>query len=177
METQSSEHVLRRLVAALAIALVATFGLVACGSDDGDVTASSAPLTCPTENTKAFPKTRFVGDVGLIAGSFHHWIWKPYKAGKLAKGADGRTWAIVKASGAALLIAKLTKNAMSNVQASPALCHAIGAPLQKLSNAVSDLGGKIRSGDLGSIASISGLVTTITGGMGKQGLAVTETHE
>ena len=168
---------MRRLVAALAIALVATFGLVACGSDDNDATTSSAPLTCPTENTKAFPKTRFVADVGLIAGSFHHWIWKPYKAGKLAKGADGRTWTLVKAAGAALLIAKLTKNATSNVRASPVLCKAIGTPLQKLSDAVSGLGGRIKDGDFASLTTISGLVATITGGMGKNGFAVTETHD
>jgi len=177
--TLPKEHVMRRMVAALAVVVLATFGLVACGSDDSDTqtTSSSASMTCPTENTKAFPKTRFVADVGLIAGSFHHWIWKPYKAGKFQKGADGRTWAMIKAGGASLLIAKLTKNATSNVQASPALCKAIGTPLQKLSAAVSGLGSKIRHGDLASLTTISGLVTTITSAMGKQGLAVTESHQ
>lgn len=166
---------MRRLVAALALALVATFGLVGCGSDDKPVDAAS--FTCPSENTKHFPKTRFVADMGLLAGTFHHWIWKPYKAGKFTKGADGRTVALIKAGGASLLIAKLSKNAISNVKASPVLCKSIGKPLVSLSNAVSGLGTKIRHGDLASITTVSGLVTTLTGSMAGSGMKVSETHE
>ena len=177
MDTSCKEHAVRRLVLALVVALAATFALVGCGSGDADTGASTAPMTCPTDNTKAFPKTRFVADVGLIAGSFHHWIWKPYKEGKFDKGADGRTFALIKASGAALLIAKLTKNATSNVQASPVLCRTIGTPLQKLSNAASDLGSNIRHGDFSALTSVSGLLGTVTTGLGKRGLHVTQTHD
>lgn len=166
---------MRRLVVALALALVAMLGLVGCGSDAKPVDAAS--FTCPTDNTKHFPKTRFVADMGLLAGTFHHWIWKPYKAGKFTKGADGRTVALVKAGGASLLMAKLTKNAISNVEASPALCNSIGQPLVKLSNAVSGLGTKIRHGDLGSLTSVSGIVGTLTGSMASSGMKVTETHQ
>ncbi|MEP9380788.1 hypothetical protein [Nocardioides sp. KR10-350] len=168
---------IRRMAAVLAAVLMASVGLVACGGDDESPSGSATTLTCPTENTKAFPKTRFVADVGLIAGSFHHWIWKPYRQGRFQKGADGRTFALVKAGAASLLIAKLTKNAVSNVKASPSLCNAIGGPLQKLSNAVSGLGSRLRSGDFSSLATISGLVGTITGAMSSSGLKVTETHQ
>lgn len=176
-EHRSRERLLRRLVVALALVLAATLGLVGCGSDETTKASEQTAFTCPTDNTKAFPKTRFVADVGLIAGSFHHWIWKPYKKGKFTKGADGRTFALVKAGAASLLIAKLTKNAVSNVKASPALCNSIGEPLQKLSNAVSGLTGKLKKGDFSSLTTISGLVTTITGSMAGSGMKVTETHQ
>ena len=175
-DNRSRERAMRRMVVALALVVAATFGLVGCGSDDTS-TSQATTLTCPTDNTKAFPKTRFVADVGLIAGSFHHWIWKPYKAGTFTKGADGRTFALVKAGAASLLIAKLTKNAVSNVEASPSLCNAIGEPLQKLSNAVSGLTDKIKHGDFSTLTAISGLLTTVTGAMSSAGLKVSETHQ
>lgn len=166
---------MRRLMAVLAVLGVLSLGLTACGgSDSSNQTVTTT--TCPTNNTKAFPKTRFVADVGLIAGSFHHWIWKPYKAGKFKKGAHGRVFALVKAAGTAALIKHYIGNARDNVKADPTLCKTIGGTLDKLAGAFDGLGSKLRSGDIGSLLSINGLIGSVTSAMGSGGMPVKESY-
>jgi hypothetical protein len=50
-----------------------------------------------------FDKTRFVLHLGLAYFAFHHFVYKPYKAGSFKAGASHRTTSIIKA-GVALLI-------------------------------------------------------------------------
>ena len=47
-----------------------------------------------------FAKTKFVLHTGLALGAFRRYIYKPWKAGKLKKGADGRVVALAKAAAA-----------------------------------------------------------------------------
>ena len=166
---------MRRLTVLLAVLGMLSLGLTACGGSDSTNT-TTASTTCPTDNTKAFPKTRFVADVGLIAGSFHHWIWKPYRAGKFKKGADGRTFAIVKAVAAAAFIKHEIGNARDNVRADPTLCKTIGGALDKLASAFDSVSSKIRGGDFGSLLTINGLIGTVTSAMGSNGMKVTEKY-
>lgn len=179
---------MRRIALVLA-GLLMMAGLTSCGSS-GDTTSgasgasdtsssvsTAAPADCPTKNTKAFAKTRFVGDVGLIAGSFHHWIWKPYRAGRLAKGAKGRTFALVKAAAAALLIARLSDNAVKNAKASPLLCTSIAGPLSAVSARIHGLGDQLRKGDFGELATINSLLASATSVMAAAGMHVKETHQ
>ncbi|MGH3413068.1 MAG: hypothetical protein ACRDPH_08320 [Marmoricola sp.] len=161
--------------------MVVSLGLAGCGSSSGSDGSSnlntSAAQSCPTDTTKAFPKTRFVADVGLIAGSFHHWIWKPYKEGKFKKGADHRFFTTAKAVATAAFIGHMLKNAVSNVKASPTLCKALYKPLAKLSNKVSSLGSDIRHGHLGSLAAFNGVLAGAKTLMGRHGNPVTETFK
>jgi len=163
-------------MALLAVLGMLGLGLTACGSDESPSTTAASTTTCPTDNTKAFPKARFVADVGLIAGTFHHWIWKPYRAGKFKKGADGRTFAIIKAVGAAAFIKHELGNARDNVRADPTLCRTIGGALDKLAGTADSLSSKIRSGDFGSLLTINGLIGTVTSAMGSNGMKVTEKY-
>lgn len=140
----------------------------------GSATATSS-AGCPTENTTAFAKTRFVADVGLAAGSFHRYIYKPWRAGTFAKGAHGRTLALVKAAGTAVADAKLLKDAADNAKANPTLCTSIYGPLSKASAALDDLKGKLESGDLTSISGIEGSIQSVLTGSRTSGLPVTET--
>lgn len=163
-----------RRIALVMAALMLAFTVTACGKEDAPSTTAQS-FSCPTEHTRSFPKTRFVADVGLAFGSFHHWIWEPYKAGKLQKGADHRIWSIAKAVGAAALTAHLLKNAEENVQADPKLCNAIGQPMAKLSDLVSNLSSKVRHGDFGTLAGIAGSVANMTSLMSQNGSPVKET--
>ena len=160
------------VLAALVLALTAT----GCGKEAAP-THSAASFTCPTDNTRTLPKARFVADVGLAFGSFHHWIWKPYRAGKLAKGADHRLINIGKAGVAAALTAHLMKNARENVQADPTLCNAIGEPIAKLSDLVSNLKSKLVHGDFATLTTVAGAVTSLSSLMGQHGLPVKETFQ
>lgn len=182
---------MRRIVLALAAVLLVAFGLTACGSttttdnagqaagataDAGSAAGGSdAALSCPSDNTKAFAKTRFVGDLGIIFGTFHHFIYKPYQEGKFKQGGLKKAWTIGKAAAAAAVIAKFSGNAVDNVKASPTLCRLIGTPLSKADALIQGLGGKLKSGDFSTVGILQGLVGSISGLMGKAGDPVTET--
>lgn len=171
---------MKRLATIVVMALVLSLGLTACGSSsttsnqDTTTATSSAPMTCPTDNTKAFPKAKFVFNIGVIAGSFHRWIYKPYKAGKFQKGADGKVLAVVKAAATAALIAHEVKEAKQNVQADPTLCKVLAEPMTKLGDAVGSLASNIKSGNFGAIAGFEGILATLKGTMANHGMKVTE---
>ncbi len=148
-------------------------GTTATSGATGTGTASASP--CPTENTRSFAKTRFVADVGLAAGSFHRYIYKPWQAHTFDKGAHGRVLAIAKAVTTAAADAKLLANATENAKASPALCGAVYGPLSAATAGFQDLKAKIATGDLTSIAGIESEIQSALGGSKANGDAVTET--
>lgn len=139
--------------------------------------AVPAAAKCPTSNTRSFAKTRFVTDVGLTVGTFHHWIWKPYKAGTFRKGAHGRLKAIVKGVGVAALDLKLMNNAKKNVEANPTLCKVLATPIENAVGALGGLKGKITSGDLASLTGLEGTLSGIMRTGNKHGLGITESTD
>jgi len=178
---------MRRLITVIALLSVVSFGLVGCGSSNSGSsnsgTSSSdtgnqqiSTSSCPTDNTKAFPKARFAANVGLIVGSFHHWIWKPYQAGTFKKGAKGRTFALVKAGATALFIKHELGNAISNAKSDPSLCKLVASPLSAISGQLDGLVSKIRGGDFSTLLGLSGAFSGLTSLLGKNGMPVTETH-
>jgi len=143
----------------------------------GTATPTSAPADCPTEATRTFAKTRFVADVGLAAGTFHRWIYKPYQEGAFQQGAQGRRTAIAKAVAVAALDVKLISNAYENVKADPQLCQAIGGPLGRLKDQTTTMKDQITKGDLSSIAATEALVSAVLGSSQKAGLPIEETTD
>lgn len=179
----------RRAPAALVPVLAATLTLTACGGKtassgagaatttsgtSSSASASATPGACPTSNTRAFAKTRFVADVGLAAGTFHHWIYAPFKAGAFDKGAKGRVTALVKAGAVALVDAKLVDNAYQNVEASPALCTALIAPLGDLKTELTALKGRIVTGDTSAMGNVDGLVQRVESAAASNGASIIE---
>lgn len=183
----------RRASAALVPLVAATIALSGCGaktpsSAGGAPTATTAPGSssatsagasagpggCPTTNTRSFAKTRFVADVGLAAGTFHHWIYAPYKAGSFNKGTKGRVTALIKAGAVALIDAKLIDNAYQNVEASPALCKALIAPLGDLKTELTTLKGHIATGDTTALGSVDSLVQRVESAAASNGASIIE---
>jgi hypothetical protein len=143
---------------------------------------STAPTTaaadvCPASNTKSFAKTKFVAHVGLAAGSFHRWIWKPYKSGTFAKGAHGRLKATIKAGLTAVFIAHEVKVASDDVSASPALCKVLKKPLVALGNELDGLKSKITGGDLTSLDGVNSAIAGVTTLSDTNGAQITETSQ
>ncbi len=73
---------------------------------------------------------------------------KPYRAGKFKKGADGRTFAVVKAGLAGAFTYNRLKAALNNAQGDPLLSKAV-APLTAGIDSLKDLGTKFRKGEVG----------------------------
>ncbi len=145
--------------------LAGTVALAGCGSGSSGGTATSAApapgatstvmtITCPTDNTQAFPKVRFVTNVGLATGAFHRWVYKPYQAGTFQAGADGRTTALVKAGLASAFAVKQLHDAKNNVMADPAMCKAFAGPITQLTAQLDGLKDRISAGDLAAVEGV-----------------------
>lgn len=143
----------------------------AAATPSGTDTASG----CPTSNTRAFAKTRLVADLGIIAGTFHRYVYKPWQAGSFNKGANGRTLAIVKAAGAAALDAKLLANATENIKANPTLCKVLAQPMIQLESKLASFKSDALAGNLGFIADAQQAVATIEQQAASAGLKIQET--
>lgn len=91
---------------------------VAAGSSASS-SAANAAASCPTSNTRSFAKTRFAGDVGLAIGTFHRYLYKPYRAGSFTKGANGRIKALLKGGTTAALDVRLLHNAQEISKPTP----------------------------------------------------------
>ncbi|GGU84893.1 hypothetical protein GCM10010275_20050 [Streptomyces litmocidini] len=121
----------------------------ACGSNDTQsANAASAPSASASFEKQKLAKTRFVANAGLAAGATYQWIVKPYRAGKFKKGADGRTFALVKAGLAGAFTYNRLKAALNNAEGDPLLSKAV-APLSAGIDSLKDLGTKLRKGEAG----------------------------
>lgn len=145
------------------------------GAGAATTAADAGSTQCPTENTRAFAKTRLVADLGITAGTFHRYIWKPWQAGSFKKGAHGRVLAIAKAAGTAALDAKLLKNATENIKANPTLCKVLAQPMTELESKLKDFKGQALAGNLGFIGEAEQLVKTIEQKAAASGLGIKET--
>ena len=157
-----------------------TLALSACGGTGSTATGgvvTPTPGACPTSSTRVFAKTRFVADIGLAAGTFHHWIYAPYRAGSFDKRAKGRLTALVKAGAVALVDAKLIDNAYRDVEASPALCTLLIAPLGDLRAALATAKEQLITGNTTGLGSLEGLVQRIESTAKSHGASIIENSD
>ncbi|MCX5390397.1 hypothetical protein [Streptomyces sp. NBC_00094] len=141
-----------RGVAALLLSCVLLLTTAACGGGDDTQSVSAAAVTPTSTGTfeqQKLAKTRFVANAGLAAGAAYQWIVKPYRAGKFTKGADGRTFALVKAGLAGAFTYNRLKAAVNNAKGDPLLSKAV-VPLTAGIESLKDLGTKLRKGEVGA---------------------------
>ncbi|MFF1644176.1 hypothetical protein [Streptomyces sp. NPDC058240] len=140
---------LRRLLVPLLLTCALVVGATGCGGGGGNSASSSAsPSGTSSAEAQKFAKTRFVTNAGLAAGATYQWIVKPYRAGKFKKGADGRTFALVKAGLAGGFTYNRLKAAVTNAKGDPLLSKAV-APLTAGIESLKGLGSKLRKGEAG----------------------------
>ncbi|MER5711701.1 hypothetical protein [Streptomyces sp. NPDC002122] len=118
------------------------------GDDDQSASGAATPTGTSTFEQQKLAKTRFVANAGLAAGATYQWIVKPYRAGKFTKGADGRTFALVKAGLAGAFTYNRLKAAVNNAKGDPLLSKAV-APLTAGIESLKELGTKLRKGEAG----------------------------
>ena len=151
-------------------------GDAALPGDPPESSADAAPIDegCPTSNTVAFAKTKFVLHTGLAFGAFHRYLYKPLQAGTFKKGASGRISAFIKGGLAALFIKREIRLAAGDVKANPTLCKAIAAPLGKLGDTIQAAFDKLKGGDTSGITDANALVSSVEGTSNKDGVPITE---
>ena len=146
------------LVAILSVLALAAAG---CGSSSSSPTSAAAPASASTSNTSTtkLAKTKFVLHAGLAFGAFHHWIYKPAKAGDLSHPLQHKL-TTVKAALAAAFVYHELKLALADAQADPTLSKLV-APVTALQNKFHDLAGSVKSGGV-SASDVSGLDSSIS---------------
>lgn len=167
---------IRRLLVSLLLCCALLGGAVACGGDEGAGTAATAtPTSAASAEKQKFAKTRFVANAGLAAGATYQWIVKPYREGRFKKGADGRTFALVKAGLAGAFAYNRLKAAAENAENDPLLSEAV-APLTAGIDKLKDLGTKLRNGEAGEadIASFESVIKDVKDAGRSAGAPVTD---
>jgi hypothetical protein len=134
------------------LAVVGCLAVVAAGC--GSKSSSTSTLGSSAAGTSThFAKTKFVFHAGLAFGAFHHFIYKPFKAGDLRHPLSHKL-AIAKGALAATFVYHELKLAATDVKASPTLSK-LFAPITLVANKIRALGNPIKSGQDPS-AAISG---------------------
>lgn len=129
---------------------------------------------CPTSNTVSLAKTKFALHAGLGFGTFHRYIYKPFKGGSFASGAKGRITAFLKAGATALFDKREIRLAAEDVKANPTLCKLIAAPLRRLADTLDGIGSKIKGGDTSGVDDANTQITGITSASSSNGAPITE---
>jgi hypothetical protein len=140
------------------------------GTTDGQPIDQS----CPTSNTIAFAKTKFVLHTGLAFGAFHRYLYKPYEASTFKKGASGRTVAFIKGGLAALFVKREIRLASEDVKANPTLCKTIAAPLAKIGDSIRAAFDKLKTGDASGIVDANALASSIEDTSAKDRVEIVE---
>ena len=159
---------------------VASAGAAAAGATSSAATPSTGastaggPATCPASNTKNFAKSKFVAHVGAAAGTFHRYLYKPFKAGTFHKGAAGRITAIVKGGATALFDEHELRLAITDVKANPTLCKVLIAPLTAAADKFSTMKSKLTGGDTSSLDTVNSDLASISSTSAKDGAPITE---
>jgi hypothetical protein len=149
----------------------------ATGNGTTTSSAGSSGTVCPTSNTTSFAKTKFVLHTGLAFGTFHRYIYKPYKAGTFKKGANGRITAFVKAAATALFIKREVRLATEDVKANPTLCKTLAAPLSKLGAGISGAVSKLKGGDSSGVEDANSQIADLTSKSSAGGAPITESTD
>ncbi|HEV7207601.1 MAG TPA: hypothetical protein VGN54_02550 [Mycobacteriales bacterium] len=136
--------------------------------------ATNAAASCPTSNTTAFAKTKFVLHAGLAFGAFHRYLYKPFRAGSFSSGAHGRIAAFVKAGLAALFIKREVRLASADVQANPTLCRDIATPLRAIGDTVSGAVDKLKGGDPSALQTANSTISAVESSSSAHAATITE---
>jgi hypothetical protein len=167
-------------------AVVASCGiaLVGCGSSgssssgsqaSGGTTSTSQAGTSTTQKSH-LATAKFVLHAGLAFGAFHHWIYKPFKAGNFTGGnLKNHKAAALKAALAGLFAYHELKLAFEDAKASPLLSK-LAAPLTALGTKLKSLASGLKSGTLdpSAVESANGDTSTIGGLASGAGAAISE---
>jgi len=151
---------MRYPVSLVAVLCVLALTVAACGSSKSSSSPAAAATASPsTTSTTHLAKTKFVLHAGLAFGAFHHWIYKPAKAGDLTHPLEHKL-TTVKAALASAFVYHELKLALADAQADPTLSKLV-APITDLQNKLHGLAGSVKSGGATS-ADVAGLDSTVS---------------
>jgi hypothetical protein len=140
--------------------VVVTLALVGagCGSASPNSGGTSGGSGTTTGQVK-FAKTKFLLHAGLAFGAFHHYIYKPAKAGELSHPFSHKLTTL-KAALAGAFIYHEIKLALTDAKSDRTLSKLV-APISALQDKLKGLAGQVKSGSINS-GSVDGLASSIS---------------
>jgi hypothetical protein len=153
---------LRRSAVLLAVVgCIAALGVAGCGSKSSTSSSSGAAAvsTPASGGTTHLAKTKFVVHAALAFGAFHHFIYKPGKAGDFSHPFSHKL-TIVKAGLAAVFTYHELKLAASDVKSSKLLSK-LFTPITLVAGEIHSLGSAIKGGHASS-SNISGINSSLS---------------
>ena len=169
-------NVVRPTYVAVLLVMVA-LAAAGCGSSTSSSAAgassSASTSASSTPNVGRLPTAKFVLHAGLAFGAFHHWIYKPFKAGAFSGGLFKHKLTVLKAGLAGLFAYHELKLAVMDAQASPKLAKLV-APVTALAAKIKSIGSSVKSGkpDASSLSSANGDITSVSGLASAAGISV-----
>lgn len=145
-------------------ALAVVLALAAAGCGSSKKSSSGSPTT-----HVALAKTKFALHAGLAFGAFHHFIYKPVKAGDL-KHPFSHKAALFKAGLAVVVVKHEVGLALHDAQSSP-LLRKLVSPITGLEAKIGELKSKINPT---AVTQANGLIGSIKQGASSAGQPVTE---
>jgi hypothetical protein len=150
--------------------VVLVLALAGCGSGSSSGTGTGG--TTSATSTTAFAKTKFILHAGLAFGAFHHFIWKPYRAGDFRHPFSHKL-TLVEAGLAVLFVRHELVLALHDAQSSPTLSKLV-SPITALENRLHGLDTAVRGGDGSTLGSDNAAVGQIEQQAGQAGQPIQE---
>jgi hypothetical protein len=156
----------------LLVLLLVGSALVAAGCGDSN---SNSGSTAPGSTSTHFAKTKFAIHAGLAFGTFHHFIYGPFKAGDFSHPFSHKL-TIIKAVAAGLFVEHEVKLALADARSSKLLSHVV-APLAAIGGGLAIIRSTIKSGhpDAGAISSANADVSSAESSSSSAGQPIQET--
>ncbi len=160
----------------IAVVGMVLLALAACGRSGSSSSTSSAGPSTSTSTTGQvkLAKTKFVLHAALAFGAFHHWIYKPARAGELTHPLSHKL-AVVEAALAAAFVYHELGLALRDAQSDPTLSKLV-SPITALQNKLHGLAGDVESGGASSnsVEGLNGAVSSIKQLAAGAGQSITE---
>ncbi len=126
------------------------------GSSSGTQSPSSGgatPASCASVGTRKIPKTRVLADLGISAGAFHRYIYKPIKSGSFTSATKtGKVVTLVKGAVAAGAIAHFLGTAIDNARSDATLCKYV-PNMSQIKDKLTAMGSQLRGGNTSQVDS------------------------
>ncbi|HEY1833114.1 MAG TPA: hypothetical protein VGG08_01650 [Solirubrobacteraceae bacterium] len=164
----------RLAIAALLIAALAV-STSGCGTKTVSVTGPGGVVTTRTVPNIHFAKTKFALHMGLAFGSFHRYVYKPFRAGVFTTNAPGRLRAFLKAGTAAIFAVHELRTAREDALSDSHLGPLVER-IEGLLGSLAHIGASFKRGTLkpAVIASAASTVAALGSSSSSLGVAIKE---
>ncbi len=123
------------------------------GTQSSSTASGATSASCTAVGSKSVPKTRVLGDLGISAGAFHRYIYKPIHSGSFTGATKTKkVVTLVKGAVAAGAIAHFLGNAIDNARSDATLCKHV-PNMTQIKTKLTAMGSQLRGGNTSQVDS------------------------